>query len=68
MRLKPGLSFDEAYEALFMQATLTWGAEEAVRMVQSLREIAGFMAVVGHFDVPDEVEPFFSHESASENS
>jgi hypothetical protein len=64
MRLKPGLPAEEIYDALAARAVLTWGEGEAARMASNLRQIAGFMADIGGFEVPDDVEAFFSSDSA----
>ncbi|WEK05291.1 MAG: hypothetical protein P0Y65_03250 [Candidatus Devosia phytovorans] len=59
MRLKPPVSFEEAYNYLSQNAVLVWGDASAARMEPQLQSIAKAMAVVGALDIPDEVEPLF---------
>lgn len=57
MRLKPGLTSDQAFEILSATATLTWGLEAAATLQKQLRAIADSMQVIGNLDVPDDTEP-----------
>jgi len=47
MRLKPGLTPDQAYEILSAAAALTWGLEAAAALQTHLRAIADSMQVSG---------------------
>ncbi|KKB81186.1 hypothetical protein VW35_03335 [Devosia soli] len=59
MRLKPPVSFDEAYRSLAQNAVLTWGTSAAARMDPQLQSIACAMETVSALDIPDSVEPLF---------
>lgn len=59
MRLKPGLTSNEAYVMLTAAAALSWGAETAASLESKLREIAQAMEVVGNAEIDDDVEPLY---------
>lgn len=59
MRLKPGLTSEQAYAQLSVAATMTWGLAEAAGLESTLRSIAEAMAAIGSWDVPDDTEPLF---------
>lgn len=59
MRLKPGLTSNEAYVMLSAAAALSWGAETAASLESKLREIAQAMEVIGNLDIDDDTEPLF---------
>lgn len=65
MRLKPGLTSDQAYEALSATATMTWGLEAAAALQKELRSIADAMQVIGNLDIPDDTEPLFLEDLAA---
>jgi hypothetical protein len=68
MRLKPPPSADEAYRALSLSASLSWGVGETALMDSHLRAIADAMAAVAALDIPDEVEPLFAEDVALDKS
>lgn len=59
MRLKPGLTSNEAYVMLTAAAASSWGAETAASLESKLREIAQAMEVVGNTEIDDDVEPLY---------
>jgi hypothetical protein len=65
MRLKPGLTSDQAYEVLSATATMSWGLAAAAALQKELRSIADFMQVIGNLDIPDDTEPLFLEDLAA---
>ncbi len=65
MRLKPGLTSDQAYDILSATAALTWGLEAAATLEGNLRVIADSMQVIGNLDIPDDTEPLFLDDMAA---
>jgi hypothetical protein len=66
MRLKPGLTSNEAYVMLTAAAALSWGAETAASLESKLREIAQAMEVIGNTEIDDDVEPLYGDNEESE--